>query len=198
MAKFTAEGDMRFMSSYIDALEEGLSLGNAAATVFTPAMADQARRDPEAFRRKILAHPESVQLPDGSLAVVPRTEVLWWVDGTDFIGAAEIRPELATPLVAAYAGHVSMGVRPGKRGPGLRRQGPEMAKAVFGEASVMGVSRAMLVCRKDNPMAWRTLEHLGGIFMDEVPAVYAPGRHILRRYIIVTEPFLCYARHGVT
>lgn len=178
MAWFVSAGDPVYTEDFAAALAEGLSVGNAFG---------MAGWLPES--------PAVASLPDGTVVPIPPTTRLLRVDGRGIVGAVEIRHSLDSALAAAYAGHISLGMRPSRMG-NVASLAYSMAVATLGEAAVIGIERAMCVCRKDNRRAWDSLERLGGIYMDEVPAVYSPSRYLLRRYVVPTAPYRHLAREA--
>jgi len=51
-----------------------------------------------------------------------RDRVLWLVDDGDYIGQASVRPELGTPYLITYGGHIGYSIRPSRRRRGYGRR----------------------------------------------------------------------------
>lgn len=177
---FVAAATEAYRQSYIEALEEGFRLGGYP--MITPEEVARARRDPAPFFRDVADPPPLVALPNGETVVRPPATLLWWVDEKEFIGAVEIRHSLPSAVLAAYAGHMSVGVRPSRQRQGhFSRMRVEALKIAEG----LGIERLLATCRADNVGARRVIEASGAIFMDEVPIPYSATPATLRRYINV-------------
>lgn len=178
-----------YLASYVDALEEGLHVGNAGEGRLSTAEIAEARSDLAAFAARASRPPEFVELPDGQRVRRAPTAEFWWVDGGELVGVVEVRTVLPCAMYAAYGGHISLGVRASRRG---RRNGghyERMFRAALAEAHRLGVERALCVCRVWNRVAQKGVLDLGGIWMDEVPVPYSATPDRLRRYVIPTAPF---------
>jgi len=167
-----------YWQSYLEALDEGFFISG-----FPRPSADElaaAKAEPATFFAALRNPPSPMRLANGECVDRPPTTVLWWVDGPDFIGAIEIRHVLSSAMVAAYGGHMSVGIRPSRKGRGYFKQ---MRPKALEIAAGLGIERLMVTVRADNVAARRVIEASGAIFMDEVPVPYSKHPAILRRYI---------------
>jgi predicted acetyltransferase len=88
------------------------------------------------------------------------TTVLWWLDGTDYLGRLNIRHRLAPGPAGERNGHIGYDVR-----PAARRQGhaTAMLAAARPIAAALGLPRVLITCDYDNEPSRRTIERNGGI-----------------------------------
>ena len=123
-----------------------------------------------------------------------RDRVLWLVDDGDYIGQASLRPELGTPYLLTYGGHIGYSIRPSRRRRGYGRR----ILALALEACVdFGLPRVLVTCDEDNTASRRIIEANGGRFesgliMDPaaVRAEGRPGEEVrkLRYWFDLEEP----------
>lgn len=104
---------------------------------------------------------------------------LWYVEGTEYLGALAIRHRL-TEHLREYGGHIGYDVR-----PSARRRGH--ATAMFREglrvAHRLGIDPALLTCDHDNVGSRTIIERAGGVLADRrgvklrywVPTINAAG-----------------------
>lgn len=104
---------------------------------------------------------------------VPQT-VMWYVDGTRFIGRLSIRHRLNTWL-RTYGGHIGYEVRPSER---RRGHATEMLRRALPHAKALGIDPALVTCDHDNEPSRRVIEANGG--------VYENRRGVKLRYWIAT------------
>lgn len=102
---------------------------------------------------------EEAKRPEGW---VPDT-LLWFVDGSDWIGRLDIRHRL-TPFLLEQGGHIGYDVR-----PSMRRRG--YATAMLGEAlpiaKSLGIDPALLTCLVSNVPSRNVIEANGGVLDDQ-------------------------------
>lgn len=106
---------------------------------------------------------------------VPDT-ILWWVDGTRWIGRLSIRHRL-TPFLLEVGGHVGYVVRPRERGRG---HATAMLVAALPVAAGLGLDRVLVTCDHDNHASRRVIEKAGGRLEDQ--------RGVKLRYWVATAP----------
>ena len=155
-AEFLAEG--RFDSTY------ALSLGYDS-----DALADQFPQ----FVRDLKALADGVQYPD---------RVLWLVHDGEYIGQTSIRPELCTPYLLTYGGHIGYSIRPSRR---CRGHGKAILALTLVVAREIGLRRVLVTCDSDNIGSRKIIEHNGGQFESAMTmpsqAFRAEGRKPVRR-----------------
>jgi len=138
-AEFLAEG--RFDSTY------ARSLGYDS-----DALADQFPR----FVRDLKALADTtglqVRYPD---------RVLWLVHDGEYIGQTSIRPELSTPYLLTYGGHIGYSIRPSRR---CRGYGKAILALTLGVSQEMGMRRVLVTCDSDNMGSRKIIEYNGGQF----------------------------------
>lgn len=92
---------------------------------------------------------------------VPQT-VLWYADGTTFLGRLSIRHRL-NDWLSIYGGHIGYEVRPSARGHG---HATDMLCRALPHAEALGIDPALITCDHDNEPSRRVIEANGGIFDD--------------------------------
>ncbi|MBL7254825.1 GNAT family N-acetyltransferase [Paractinoplanes lichenicola] len=96
------------------------------------------------------------------LGFVPTT-VLWWLDGTEYLGRLNIRHRLAPGPAGERNGHIGYDVRPGAR---RRGHATAMLAAALPLATALGLPRVLITCDVDNEASRRTIERNGGRLAD--------------------------------
>jgi predicted acetyltransferase len=93
---------------------------------------------------------------------VPDT-LLWYVDGSEWIGRLDIRHRL-TPFLLEAGGHIGYDVR-----PSMRRRGyaTAMLREALPIAADLGIDPALITCRFDNVGSRKVIEANGGVFEDQ-------------------------------
>jgi len=115
---------------------------------------------PEGFARfveflRAQRHEETPRLP----GLVPTT-VLWWLDGTEYLGRLNIRHRLVPGPAGERNGHIGYDVRPSARRKG---HATAMLGAARPIAAALGLNRALITCDYDNEPSRRTIERNGGL-----------------------------------
>jgi len=93
---------------------------------------------------------------------VPQT-ILWWVDGTRYLGRLSIRHHLNADLRRS-GGHIGFEVRPGAR---RRGHATAMLAAALPLAAALGIDPAWVDCDVDNAGSLRVIEKNGGRLAEE-------------------------------
>lgn len=98
--------------------------------------------------------------------------VYWLVDGDRYLGQTSVRPELGTPYLITYGGHIGYSIRPSRRRSGYGRRILELALV---QCERLGLARVLVTCDEDNVASRRIIEANGGLFesglvMDSVVA----------------------------
>ena len=87
--------------------------------------------------------------------------VLWLIDQGEYIGQISIRPELYTPYLITYGGHIGYSIRPSRRRLGYGKR----ILALSLEASRdMGLRKILVTCDSDNIASRKIIEANGGRF----------------------------------
>lgn len=165
-------------ASYLDALAEfGPEPPYATLSMDGLAAPDAFAR----FVRQLIddALPDSHRPPGR----VPST-VLWWAEGSEYLGQVVIRHTLDTEYLAVYGGHIGYDVR-----PSVRRQGhaTRMLAAALPVAAALGIDPALVTCDATNVASRRVIERNGGMFSDQ--------RDAKLRYWVPTQPRHAAAGH---
>jgi predicted acetyltransferase len=131
--------------------------------------------DPAQFARLVAAIRQEA---DPTIAAPPdlvHQTVLWFVDGTEWLGRLSIRHRL-TPVLLEVGGHIGYVVR-----PSVRRQGhaTRMLVQSLPVAASLGIDPALVTCDTDNIASRKVIEAAGGEFEDE--------RHGKLRYWVPTH-----------
>ncbi len=106
---------------------------------------------------------------------VPATN--WWmVEGSEYLGAIQLRHTLGTEYLRTHGGHVGYTVRPSARGRGLATQA---LTVVLTRAHEFGLDQVMVTCLEANPASARVIEKAGGVIEGTSDG--------LRRYWIPTQ-----------
>lgn len=103
--------------------------------------------------------------------------VFWLVDEGRYVGQSSIRPELGTPYLITYGGHIGYSIRPSHRRQGY---GHRILQLALTQCAALGLDRALVTCDEDNTASRRIIEANGGTFesgmlMDDIVA-RAEGR----------------------
>ena len=103
--------------------------------------------------------------------------IFWLIEDGCYIGQSSIRPELGTPYLMTYGGHIGYSIRPSYRRRGYGRRILQLA---LEKCSDLGMERVLVTCDEDNTASRRIIEANGGVFesgmmMDEIVA-RAEGR----------------------
>lgn len=119
--------------------------------------------DPAEFARLVEvirteADPETELPPE----LVHQT-VLWFVDGSEWLGRLSIRHRL-TPALTELGGHIGYFVRPSARRKG---HATEMLVQSLPVAAGLGIDPALVTCDTDNVPSRRVIEAAGGELEDE-------------------------------
>ncbi|MEE2658171.1 MAG: GNAT family N-acetyltransferase [Candidatus Latescibacterota bacterium] len=84
--------------------------------------------------------------------------IFWLLDGDEYIGQTSIRPELGTPYLITYGGHIGYSIRPGRRRQGYGTR--ILALALEKCAETMDC--VLVTCDADNLPSRRIIEANGG------------------------------------
>ncbi len=87
--------------------------------------------------------------------------VLWLVHDGEYIGQTSIRPELSTPYLLTYGGHIGYSIRPARR---CRGYGKAILALTLVVARGLGLRRVLVTCDSDNIGSRKIIEHNGGQF----------------------------------
>lgn len=87
--------------------------------------------------------------------------VHWLIDRGEYIGQASVRPDLATPYLITYGGHIGYSIRPTRRG---RKYGKRILKLALEKSRRVGLDRVLVTCDADNLASKRIIESNGGQF----------------------------------
>jgi predicted acetyltransferase len=163
MPKLTAPG-MGAHASFVAAMEELRAAGQGAPGDDSTAgreLRTYGRRwhEPEEFARylRVLRDEETTDHA-GRAGRVPQT-TLWWVNGDEYLGRADIRHRL-TDRLREWGGHIGYDIR-----PSARRQGHATAllAAALPVVSGLGIDPALLTCEQDNVGSRKVIEANGGV-----------------------------------
>lgn len=170
--------DSRYLKSFVAALHEGFDRDTLRPETEESIL--EVASNPEAFLDSQLRPPLHITLPDGRVGrAVPSTS-LWWVEGTEFLGWANVRHDLDERL-SKVGGHIGYAVRPRARGKGH-------AKAILSAALLwigdnLPLTKVMLTVSPSNTASIRVIEANGGIFTAEVDHTWRPGETALQYWI---------------
>ena len=117
------------------------------------------------------ARPETPRPP----GYVPDT-VLWFGEGTEFIGRLSIRHEL-TEILREMGGHIGYDVRPSER---RRGHATEMLRQALPMAAALGLDPVLITCDVANIGSRKVIEANGGVLENE--------RHGKLRFWVPTRP----------
>ena len=92
--------------------------------------------------------------------------VYWLVDEGEYIGQASVRPELRTPYLLTYGGHIGYSIRPSKRRQGY---GKNILALALDRALSIDLYRVLVTCDADNIGSRKIIEHNGGVFESAIP-----------------------------
>lgn len=106
---------------------------------------------------------------------VPDT-LLWFADGTEWLGRLSIRHEL-NEMLLEVGGHIGYDVRPSARRQG---HGTEMLRQALPIARQLGIDPALVTCDVDNIGSRKVIQANGGLLEDQ--------RHGKFRFWVPTGP----------
>ncbi len=167
------------MPSYIDALREGFTLGDAGPIYGLEI--DSIAHNPMRHLDYLTGpKPLTAVLPDGS--IVPRTPetLLWFVEGDQFIGAACLRHTL-TKNLERWGGHVDLGIRPDRRGKGYGRTLLRHLRHYAREK--VPLEKLLMTCEENNLGGKRVIEANEGVVFSKSIHPYKPGERILAYWV---------------
>lgn len=87
--------------------------------------------------------------------------VFWLIDEGEYIGQSSIRPELCTPYLLTYGGHIGYSIRPSYRRQGY---GKTILALTLNAAREMELKRVLVTCDSDNTGSRKIIEYNGGQF----------------------------------
>jgi len=87
--------------------------------------------------------------------------VLWLISRGEYAGQSSVRPELNTPYLITYGGHIGYSIRPSQRRQGL---GKRILALTLDRAEAMGLTQVLVTCDADNLASKRIIEVNGGQF----------------------------------
>ena len=87
--------------------------------------------------------------------------VFWLIDADEYVGQVSVRPDLGTPYLVTYGGHVGYSIRPGMR---RRGYGQVILSLALRECIDMGLARLLVTCDSDNVASKKIIERNGGRF----------------------------------
>ncbi len=99
--------------------------------------------------------------------------VFWLVDDEEYIGQASIRPELCTPYLLTYGGHIGYSIRPSKR---LMGYGKTILELALSHSHALDLNRVLVTCDADNVGSRKIIEHNGGQFESAIPMTQSTFR----------------------
>lgn len=85
--------------------------------------------------------------------------VLWLIDRGEYVGQSSVRPELNTPYLITYGGHIGYSIRPTRRRQGL---GKRLLALTLDRAEAMDLAQVLITCDADNLASKRIIEANGG------------------------------------
>ena len=166
------------MGSFLEALREGYSRDTLRPETDATIAAIEA--DPAWFLRNVVDPPPTVVLPDGTLGErVPET-LLWYVEGSTFLGSIQVRHRL-TPVLEQWGGHIGYAVRPSARGRGCASA--MLAGMLDHVRAHLPLSRVTLTASVLNPASIRVIEKNGGVLERTVPHPWHDGELGARYWI---------------
>lgn len=90
------------------------------------------------------------------------------------LGMIDVRHELTVPFLKEYGGHIGYAVRPTERRQGYATQ---MLSLALSYCRSLNIHTVRLGCYADNNASIRTIEHCGGVCVEQKP--YADGKPML-------------------
>ncbi len=88
-------------------------------------------------------------------------KVFWLIDRDEYVGQTSIRPELGTPYLVTYGGHIGYSIRPSKRRSGY---GGRLLELAVEKVAGMGLAKILVTCDSDNDASKKIIERNGGQF----------------------------------
>lgn len=97
----------------------------------------------------------------------------WLIDREEYVGQASVRPDLVTPYLITYGGHIGYSIRPTRR---RRGYGKHILRLALEKSRRLGLDRVLVTCDADNLASKRIIESNGG----EFETAMRMDTHILR------------------
>ena len=103
------------------------------------------------------------QLGQQSNNLISRNQdcVFWLIDHGEYVGQLSVRPNLDTPYLITYGGHIGYGIRPSLR---RRGYGQIILSLALEKCRDMGLNRILITCDSDNLASKKIIERNGGEF----------------------------------
>lgn len=158
------EPHARFRDSFVEGAEEFARQGRLDSTYasFLGYDVDRLQRDFDGFVAALRRLASQSRIRQAGY----RDCVRWLIDEGTYLGQASIRPELGTPYLITYGGHVGYSIRPGCRRQGYGRR---ILALALQECTRFGLDRALVTCDEDNEPSRRIIEANGGAFESGIP-----------------------------
>lgn len=156
---FLAAPSTRYEASFLEGVAEFAAEGRLDSTYagFLGYDLDRLRRDLRTFVWDLKRLGERDRLRSTGY----RDRVMWLIDRGEYVGQSSVRPELNTPYLITYGGHIGYSIRPSRRGRGL---GKRILSLSLDRAEAMGMDQVLVTCDADNPASKRIIEVNGGQF----------------------------------
>ena len=178
MAPRLVRPDLAYMPSFLAAMREGYARDTLRPE--TPESIAQVADDPAAFVAGQLAPPTHVVLPDGSHGPAVPYTVLWYVEGSEFLGSLHIRHHLNANL-EKVGGHIGCAVRPSARGRGHATA--ILAAGLDHIRAHLPLTRVLLTVSPANAASIRVIEKNGGVRTAAIRHIWIPGETALHYWI---------------
>ena len=161
----TTEVRESFLAAMDELLAEGWGAAEGTTTIARHMRAHGEHWDtPAGFAGYVRwAHEQALESTPRPPGFVPET-VLWWVEGTEYLGRVTVRHRLPTAL-AVTGGAIGYDVRPSAR---RRGHATAMLRAALPVAGELGLDPVLVTCGEDNAASRLVIERNGGELLDRV------------------------------
>tara|TARA_B100001250_G_scaffold105510_1_gene89021 strand:- start:4264 stop:4872 length:609 start_codon:yes stop_codon:yes gene_type:complete len=105
---------------------------------------------------------DSAFLPDGRYI----DQIFWLTEDDEYIGQVSVRPELTTPYLVTYGGHIGYSIRPSRR---KRGYGKRILSLALNIAKMNNLKRVLVTCDSDNIGSRKIIEYNGGCYESAIP-----------------------------
>ena len=167
-----------FRESFLEALREGFGYG-----LQPPMEKGEIAAVAAHFEAYLARLDNDGQPPYGRSGPTVPSNTFWLVDGTEFIGSANIRARIDTHSLAHFGGHIGYGIRPAMRSKGYGKRLLALALQI---CRGMGLGVVRISCAETNTGSRRIIEANGGVLLRRCePAWYADYPYLLFEIILI-------------
>lgn len=155
--------NLNYISSYIDALSEGVY--SPMQGDFGIVEAEVVKKNPRSFINYINSKTPVPMNYEGQQYFISDHELFWIVSSTQFIASVAMRYDHNSPPLTEAYGHLGLSARPSLVSKGSAARGYlKHHKTILRKFKDKGLNEITVSCAEDNLPSKRLIERTGGIF----------------------------------